>query len=1170
MAYQVGKAKANAGQQGTTSVPTSGAGTGYFPGKAKQNSGNTEMMQSQTSVTPQAPQPASSLDKTISQGGLATLGARVGTGIGSAVGTGVTGLVGEGLKAYGKMGEYLTGGLTGGKVSEAAKYLASGVERAGEEIYKKPMQGTLETTGGKVGELIGTVAPYMAGAGAVKGLPLIPRIIAGGGIDSIITGAQTKGDTGATIASGLSGAAASALPGGTVVKGIIPRLGRLAGEVAPGYVSDVALGVAGQRGEDRTGFNAAIPGAGSFLTGGLAGTSRLFGKTKSIIAPSERELENKLLERFTKGVRPLLPGKTTPSQLGKYNDDVITGARTILENKPNLKFTDDLGEEVLGQKPESLQQFADSIEQTKKTIFSKYDALAKQAGKAGMEVDTVPIASELDSVINNKALGITNPNAVKYAQGVQKRYLDIGKLDATTAQDVIQNYNKSLEAFYRNPSYDTASQAAIDAMLANRIRKSLDEGITGLTGIQYQQLKNQYGALKNIERDVIKASLRDARKNVKGLIDFTDIFTGGQIVNGILSMNPATLAQGLGARAIKEVYKTLNNPNRAIRKMFDTAEKLPQRFNQSTTPGKSLLQAQPKPNITAIPSKIDIQPTIPKPSKKSSLPTKPVRVGNAKESMSDLKSFLAKNFRESPIKGLGEDVRTGNMVVKNDMIAEFEGGKIPTYAQAEGKIQPLGGYVKIDEMPLPQRNVYGADQLAQSLGLDKNFLYETATKKGIDLSKELTKFDELRSSGKNILTLSNNLMTKLTETTPVSTAKPSKLPGNRGVISPRALTSVAGASAGATTGIERDEQGKLKYNVQKGLLGAAVGGAVGASAGKGGSITDDVSQSPTFLPKVAQLDAFERRMLGKNSPIVKSIPSRAVITNGKMTDSRTGLPLKTNGLIDEKAALNADSPYFNALQKEAEKLNVSYAKYWPKDWIRDAKMQYIAEHNNIRGRRLEETGSAFNPLKKPKFDTTPSFVRNRLDEMYSKAPEAKIHIDKEADKIVSMVPGTKVAKTAVKSLKRSTEKVMREYSGDADQLKDLARNSIIVDTPEAKTKVVELMRKRSDFLNEKPQKPEDYYGYEGVLYRILSPNGLVSETQVVSPKMTYGKNTPEFSKAVLGQETFEKIKKETGVEPGLGHKILEDIRVLDETDSNYAQKKALLAKKSLDYYSKLR
>lgn len=99
-----------------------------------------------------------------------------------------------------------------------------------------------------------------------------------------------------------------------------------------------------------------------------------------------------------------------------------------------------------------------------------------------------------------------------------------------------------------------------------------------------------------------------------------------------------------------------------------------------------------------------------------------------------------------------------------------------TYAEAGKKIQKLGGFSKIDEMPLPQKNVYGADQLGQSLGLDPKFLYENATAKGIDLKAELDAFDALRGEKGTdaVLPFSNDLMARLTGDAPAPKVKAPK------------------------------------------------------------------------------------------------------------------------------------------------------------------------------------------------------------------------------------------------------------------------------------------------------------------------------------------------------------------------------------------------------------
>lgn len=310
-----------------------------------------------------------------------------------------------------------------------------------------------------------------------------------------------------------------------------------------------------------------------------------------IFKPSQAKLEKEVVDIFQKGVKPNLQGQQTLGQADKYKSQVVEAVKTIDQNKDILQFTDEAGEIVTGRTPQSLQEFSEAIDQTKRKIYEQYDTIASQAGEAGLKVDGVKIANQLEEVINNQALKLSNPEAVRYAEEVRNRFIKAGEIDAKTAQEVIQNYNNSLKAFYKNPTPEGLTRNAVDALMANQMRQALDEGIDGLTGAQYQSLKNQYGALKTIERDVLRATLRDARKNTKGLIDYTDIFSGGQLVTGLLTLNPGMIAQGAAQKGIAEYFKFLNNPNKAIRDMFETGAKLEKEPGSVPLPTRKQLEA---------------------------------------------------------------------------------------------------------------------------------------------------------------------------------------------------------------------------------------------------------------------------------------------------------------------------------------------------------------------------------------------------------------------------------------------------------------------------------------------------------------------------------------------------------------------------------------------------
>jgi len=291
-----------------------------------------------------------------------------------------------------------------------------------------------------------------------------------------------------------------------------------------------------------------------------------------IKTPLPPEVKATIVKGFDVAIKPNLSSKQTPVQLGRYNEQVARSIDTITNNRANLSYVDDAtGETVTGRLPENLKEYVDALEQTKQTIFQQYDDIAAKAGEVGAQVDTVAVANQLDEILNSKSLKLSNPEAIRYAEEVRGRLLSTRNLSTVDAQDVIRNYNKSLEAFYRNPTPEGLTRNAVDAMVANNLRKALDDEIAGITGAQYQALKSDYASLKAVERDIMRAFNRDARRNTKGLIDFTDVLTGGQVVSGILSMNPAIIGQGLAGKAVSTAIKIVNDPNRKVKQIFQEA-----------------------------------------------------------------------------------------------------------------------------------------------------------------------------------------------------------------------------------------------------------------------------------------------------------------------------------------------------------------------------------------------------------------------------------------------------------------------------------------------------------------------------------------------------------------------------------------------------------------------
>lgn len=131
------------------------------------------------------------------------------------------------------------------------------------------------------------------------------------------------------------------------------------------------------------------------------------------------------------------------------------------------------------------------------------------------------------------------------------------------------------------------------------------------------------------------------------------------------------------------------------------------------------------------------------------------------------------------------------------------------------------------------------------------------------------------------------------------------------------------------------------------------------------------------------------------------------------------------------------------------------------------------------------------------------------------------------------------------------------------EIKDSVRNTVVLDGDLGS--IIKDLAKDSHWLRTKIQTADKFCGYTGNIVNLTMDNGVVAEIQVNTPKMIFAKESERRARAILGNELYDKIANETGMEGGLGHKLYEQIRVLDKVAD--ADKKAELEKQMKEYYS---
>lgn len=280
-------------------------------------------------------------------------------------------------------------------------------------------------------------------------------------------------------------------------------------------------------------------------------------------------------EQFTRAVKPSVRGKQTAGQLERYQSQARDAVSSIVENRPNLTFKDAAGNVRQGELPKTLEEFGDAIEQTKQTIFNKYDAMARQTQAGGIEVSLVPAANELETVAGDQVTQLMHPELAKYAQDRADAFRTAGQLPAVDAQRAITSLNSTLKTFYSNiSSPEVAARAHVDAMIANKLRERLDQAVEDEVGPGYQDLKNQYGSLKAIEKDVNHRAQIVARQETGGGLmgRIADVASAEEVIRGLLTFNPVAVARGVGLKGWAQYVKFRRSPNRAVTSLFQAAE----------------------------------------------------------------------------------------------------------------------------------------------------------------------------------------------------------------------------------------------------------------------------------------------------------------------------------------------------------------------------------------------------------------------------------------------------------------------------------------------------------------------------------------------------------------------------------------------------------------------
>ena len=287
-------------------------------------------------------------------------------------------------------------------------------------------------------------------------------------------------------------------------------------------------------------------------------------------------------EYINKSIKPTVKGKMSQADYNKYIDDTLDVTDYMDKHRDLLKYTDDAWDTVKGKLPTNLRETSEALGNLKKTLYDKYNSIAQMAWDKWARVNMNQAFDKLDD-LEWASQWIANPQIKNIIDSYKKALLeytdDAWTISIEDAQQLTQNFNKQLTAFFKNPNMNDVSKNSVIASLNKWTKEAINDSIDDVlddaikngskASAKYTELKWLYGKIKTIEDEVSKRALVEARKNAKWLSQTViDSLAWGEFTDAILTANLGKLWKSAIMKAIWKYYKYVNDPNVQLNNLF--------------------------------------------------------------------------------------------------------------------------------------------------------------------------------------------------------------------------------------------------------------------------------------------------------------------------------------------------------------------------------------------------------------------------------------------------------------------------------------------------------------------------------------------------------------------------------------------------------------------------
>ena len=243
----------------------------------------------------------------------------------------------------------------------------------------------------------------------------------------------------------------------------------------------------------------------------------------------------------------------------EYYSDATTAVKSIIRN-------------AKGSLPKNMEEASKAVYDTKLQTWQKIENLSTEATKQGVNVDLSVAIKEMRTIANSPTLRRVNMAESERLLSMADEWELLGtKVTPSEAENLLSMLNNASKTWWKNPTPADTHSAINYVRTANNVRKALFDSIP--EGKAYASLRNEYGSLSAVEKDITHRATVFGRRNPKGFFDLADIYATGRFIHGLAKVDPTMMVASAAEKGMVGLAKLKNNPDRIIRKMFNKVEK---------------------------------------------------------------------------------------------------------------------------------------------------------------------------------------------------------------------------------------------------------------------------------------------------------------------------------------------------------------------------------------------------------------------------------------------------------------------------------------------------------------------------------------------------------------------------------------------------------------------